>query len=110
MTRTPLRDKQNRIILAKLRCAVKHAGLAAHKQRPNLMFLDRRKDLSDRVCCEAQFRGCRHPRIAVAEDASGIASEMSKLQKRSGCPLSLEEASLQFSEIRPELATTLYLI
>jgi hypothetical protein len=35
-------------VFAKLRRAVKHASLAAHKQRLHLMFPDRRKDLSDR--------------------------------------------------------------
>jgi hypothetical protein len=43
-----LREDQKVDIFAKLGCAVEHAGLAAHKQRLNLMFLDRRKDLSDR--------------------------------------------------------------
>lgn len=42
------RENEKIDVFAKLRCAVKHAGLAAHKQRLNLMFLDRRKDLSDR--------------------------------------------------------------
>jgi hypothetical protein len=43
----PSRDEKNDVF-AKLRCPVEHAGLAAHKRRLNLMFLDRRKDLSDR--------------------------------------------------------------
>ena len=43
------RSEQNQInTFAKLRRAVKHAGLTAHKQRLYLMFPDRRKDLSDR--------------------------------------------------------------
>src|SRR5438552_16063098 len=44
-----LRSEQRQVnVFAKLRRAVKHAGLAAHKQRLYLMFPDRRKDLSDR--------------------------------------------------------------
>src|SRR5882762_9069241 len=44
-----LRSEQDKInVLTKLSRAVKHAGLAAHKQRLYLMFPDRRKDLSDR--------------------------------------------------------------
>jgi hypothetical protein len=43
-----LRENEKIDVFTKLRCAVEHAGLAAHKQRLKLMFLDRRKDLSDR--------------------------------------------------------------
>src|SRR5206468_921032 len=35
-------------VLAKLRCAVKYAGLAAHKQGLNLILPEGGKDLSDR--------------------------------------------------------------
>ena len=43
-----LRKNEKIDIFAKLGSTVEHTGLAAHKQRLNLMFLDRKKDLSDR--------------------------------------------------------------
>jgi hypothetical protein len=43
-----IREDEKIHVLAKLRRAVEHAGLAAHKQCLNLMFLHRQKDLSDR--------------------------------------------------------------
>jgi hypothetical protein len=47
-------------VFAKLGCAVKHAGLAAHKQRLNLMSLYRRKNLSDRVGIKAASYAMRY--------------------------------------------------
>src|SRR5436853_3392987 len=43
-------------IAAKLRCAVEHAGLAAHQQVPDLVGRERRKDFLNRVRDQANLR------------------------------------------------------
>jgi len=84
-------------IFAKLGRAVKHTGLAAHKQRLYLMFPDRRKDLSDRGrdqgCLPSQGIGRRASRFA--ESARGESAPATPAIPRA----SLEHHVLKITEL-----------
>src|ERR1017187_351401 len=86
-----LRGQQRQVhIFAKLRRAVQHAGLAAHKQRLYLMVPDRRKDLSDR----GRDQGCL-PLLSTGRRASRFAGSV-RWESASATP-AIPRASLRRS-------------
>src|SRR5206468_6411514 len=96
-------------VLAKLRRAVKQAGLPAHKQRLYLMFLHRRKDLSDRGrdqgCLPWQDTGRRVSRFAesVRWESAPATPAIHRASLRTSCSEStraVDEANSNYMQLQ----------